>query len=523
MATFELEPITWDLQRLRVLDRPGSLLPLDGAATTLDDEIAKCGYLGQVLSQTVSVADLPSRTVDSAGVAYQVAERKMRTVNDVVDHAYLQDVSAEAWPGAVIQGGPLTRGDTATIGLHRAPGVLSIVTDIVAANPGQQSVRVESPSAASIGDARRDLLQRLKPKDSPGILNAQYMRVNTLQEAGVKLGLNIRGASFGLQADASLDSSYKTSTVVASIRQTYYVAAFEPEAGGAAASAFDASVTVDDLEPFIGAGNPPLMISRVHYGRVIVVTATAAASSEELSAALKAQWDAAVSGNVSISGRYKELVDSAQVRVYAVGATSPTLPQDLTNPVQDLDRVYRDGLALSVDNPGAPIAFSARHLMGGSLAHVQLVAEYVQPVSAIAGDVDQPLQVWDGPGGGAVDTGIDVAPGDQVSISASGQVWSGTWFTGTHGPEGWPNWTAPAGAPNPALNTHCLIGKFGSDPRTEWFKVANFWNGTNATGSTGRLQLNVNDDNPYNGDPARRFDVKIVVKRRPAAAAGIYV
>ena len=50
-----------------------------------------------------------TRTVDSGGISYQVVEQRRRMVNDVVEHAFLQDISAEVWPGAVIQGIPSLR------------------------------------------------------------------------------------------------------------------------------------------------------------------------------------------------------------------------------------------------------------------------------------------------------------------------------------------------------------------------------------------------------------------------------
>lgn len=504
----------WDLQTLR------PLATADGTRRKrLDAEIAKCGFLPRFVSQSSAIGAPTNRTIDAGGVLYELFEQRMRLVNDMVEHAYLQDMAAEVWPGAVIQGEPLTRGDTAVINLPRAPGTLSIVTDLVAGTPRQQSVKVALPSVATIGNARRQLLRKLRPKDSPGILTAQYLRANTLRESSAKLGVDVRGAGFGVQLDASFDSSYKSSTIIASIRQAYYAAAFEPSVAGAA-GVFPMSLKADALRSFIGVGNPPLLISRVHYGRLIVITATATSTSEELAAAFKAQWDFAVSGKAALEAHHKKLIDSAEVRVYSIGAVAGGLPDTLTNPLADLDRIYREGLRLSLENPGAPIAFTARHLRGGTLAHVGLVAEYVQPIRAVAGDVDRDLQVWDGAGGGAVDTGVDVAPGDEVAISATGQTWSGVWFTGTHGPEGWPNWQPPDGSPAPELNAHCLIGRFGGG---RWFKIGNFWQGTNNTQSTGRLQLNINDNNPYNGDPNQRFSVHVHVTRRSAAAAGIYV
>lgn len=204
-------PSPWDRTLLEPFSAVGNLtlVPVRDTAK-LNEQIAKCGHLPRFSSTSTAMGQPTSRSVDAAGIAYDVVEQRMRKVNDVVEHSYLQDVSAEVWPGAVIQGVPLTRGDTAVIGLPRAPGTLSIVTDIVTDSPQTQSVKVNAPTVASIGDARRELLQKLKPKDSAGILSTQFMRAYTLQEIGVKLGVDIRGSGYGVQVDASYDSTYKS-------------------------------------------------------------------------------------------------------------------------------------------------------------------------------------------------------------------------------------------------------------------------------------------------------------------------
>jgi hypothetical protein len=67
---------------------------------------------------------------------------------------------------------------------------------------------------------------------------------------------------------------------------------------------------------------------------------------------------------------------------------------------------------------------------------------------------------------------------------------------------------------------NALIGRFGND---RWFHVGPSWNGQNLTAQTAYPQLNVNDNNPHNGDPNQAWNVRIRVRRKDAAAAGIYV
>lgn len=499
---------------------PGANQPGTSSRTpnkAIDEIIDACGLLPPIISGSTSLGQT-SRQVIANGVPYDVVEERYRLVVDVIEHSYLKDVSAQVWPGAIIQGRGLLSGDVAEIRLPHGPGSFQITTDFVTKTPKSQSRSITKPTADSVARARREILQQINPTDSAGIINTNFMQAETLREVAVKLGVDIRGGSFGVQVDGSYDRSYQSSTVVASIRQTFYVCKFDPD--GIASLAFDTSVKPEELQRFIGSGNPPLMIESVHYGRVIVVAATAKSSSEELGIALRAHWEASVSGNVGGAFQYKEVLQSAQVRVYTVGTVLETAPTVLSNPVGQLDSVYRAGLTFTLENPGAPIAFTARHLKDGSQAHVDLVAEYVEPVRTVAQDVNTDFKIFDGPGGGFKDTGIDVAPGDFVQISAHGRTFSGVKATGTTGPDGWTNWAAPEGWPAPGENVHCLLARFGTGV---WGKVGNYWEGTSPLPTTARLQLNINDNEQENGDPNQAFTVKVQVVRRNAGAAGLYV
>ena len=50
-----------------------------------------------------------------------------------------------------------------------------------------------------------------------------------------------------------------------------------------------------------------------------------------------------------------------------------------------------------------------------------------------------------------------------------------------------------------------------------------FWEGSPDAGGGGILQLNINDNNPHNGDRTSRWEVFVDVKRAGAAAAGVYI
>jgi hypothetical protein len=262
-------------------------------------------------------------------------------------------------------------------------------------------------------------------------------------------------------------------------------------------------------------------VDSVQYGRFICVTAQGAFSSSELAAALRASWTAAVSGSGSVDFRSKEVLESSKVKIYTIGVPGRINFQNIADPVNELQDVFRNGLRMTIDNLGAPISFTSRHIADGSLAHVGVAAEYNHPLSALGADANGTFSVFDGPGGGLVDTGISVNPGDHVTISADGQIWSGVWFSGTHGPEGWPGHTPDRAAPMPEnASAYSLVARIGSGG---YFEVGRFWEGAARPVDQGRLVLNINDNNPYNGNPNDRWTVRVDVKRKGAAAAGIYI
>lgn len=481
------------------------------------------GRMPPVVSGSTDLAPPTSTTVNANGVAYLITEQRRRTVNDIVEHAFLQDIAAMGvWPGQVIQGNALLVGDVAPIGpFGRQPGTVQIVTDLISNTPDAQDAHLDNPDAAKVNDARRDILNRINPTGSAGILKAGFERASTLREAGAKLGVTVKGAAFGVDANATLDQTYKSSVVVASIRQVFYSVMFTPDSAGATGFWPEGDVSSEDLRPYAGVGNPPLYIDSVQYGRFICVTAQGSFSSSEITAALKVTWDATVSGSVNIDARSKDVLNSSQVKIYTHGVPGRANFQDLADPIADLQRVYTSGLSFTLDNPGAPISYTCRHIADGTLAHVGLAAEYTQPLSAQGENVDhRRFEVFDGPGGGLVDTRIPVNPGDKVTVSARGQIWSGVILSQPHGPEGWPGHQADRAAPQPAGTAYCLVIRFGN---SEWLEAKAFWENTIGAGWGGILQLNINDNNPYNGDPNLRWEVFVDVNRAGAAAAGVYI
>ncbi|MFD4143384.1 thiol-activated cytolysin family protein [Streptomyces sp. NPDC058572] len=495
------------------------------AAPTLSASLDRLGRLPAVVTGSTDVAPPQASTVDANGVAYIVTEQRRRLVNETVEQAFLQDIAAMGvWPGQVIQGRPLLAGDVAPVGpFPRVPGTVNIVTDLISNTAGAgQSSHLQEPTSANVDAARRSIIQQVNPTDSPGVLKVGIDKASTLREVGVKLGISIKGSSFGVDANATLNQTYKQSVIVAVIRQIFYSVTFTPS-HPQARGFWDADIDFDDIAPFVGAGNPPLYIDSVQYGRLICLTARGSFSSSELTAALKANIQAATTVNANVDVRTKEVLESSEVKAYTIGVPGGRNFQTLGDPVAELQQVYQSGLMYNSQNLGAPISFTARHVADGTLARVGLAAEYVQALTAQGADVTGAhFFPYDGPGGGLVDTGINVNPGDKVTVRTTGEIWSGIFLAGLHGPQGWPGHKADGAAPKPDGTAFALLVSFGGASGS-WIEAGPFWEGTPPNGKSGRLLLNINDNNPFNGNEWRKFDTVVDVRRGDAGSAGVFV
>jgi hypothetical protein len=94
------------------------------ATGDLNSAIDSLGRMPRVVAGSTDLAPPTQASVDVNSVAYLVTEQRRRTVNDVVEHAFLQDIAAMGvWPGQVIQGKSLLVGDVAPVGpFVRQPG-----------------------------------------------------------------------------------------------------------------------------------------------------------------------------------------------------------------------------------------------------------------------------------------------------------------------------------------------------------------------------------------------------------------
>jgi hypothetical protein len=453
-------------------------------------------------------------TKNLQGVPYKLQEQVVRAVTEISEFAYLTPISDVLWPGALVQGKSLVGGDIAPIDLARAPGTITVTTDFAGGTDANVSRQVAKPELPTIQQARTDLLRELNPRASAGAITNYSTVARSLSHGVVKLGLTVNFGALHLDANAKFDESVETNTVMMRFNQAYYAVAFTPS--GSPPTFFDESVRLDDVRRLTGLDNPPCYVSSVTYGRTLLVLMTARASRKEIEAALKAKYSSTVEGHIDYS--HDELLSQSTIRVLSAGGTGDSLLPVLRDPVKGFEEYVKQGINFSLNSPGAPIAFTARYLSNREIAKASLATEYTETARIWTDPVDADFQVWAGERGQRrVPTFINVAPGDTVTITASGSIWSGVWLTGENGAAGWSSHQAGASFPKPGQPPFSLIAGYGDD-WGNWYVAGDFHQEVHE-GPPAMLALAINTDNERGG--AHHFNVHVRVDRRGQDLPGV--
>jgi hypothetical protein len=491
------------------------------ATKALNDFVAGCGDLPPVVTMPETAVADDNSTLKVDGVRYNVVAKKFKTVGALLQQSYLQDLGdLGVWPGMIIRGKEMLDGKVSTVGpCPRRLGTVTVSTNFPGATPTSQTTTVDNPDEGSVNDAIRTIVHTLNPSDSAGMQTVGFQRAYSLKEFFLKVGVNVKGSEFGVNADVSLDQHHDKTTVVATVRQVFYSVDFNPS--GPYASGFWAdSVTPAQVSGYMGPGDPPLYVRSVQYGRFIVVLMTGAHSAEDIKASADASYKSTIDAKANMTLHQKEVVDSCEVKIYTVGVPGSKGFKTLTDPVTELNEVYKNGATFSAANPGAAISFIASQVSNNKQAAVRVEAEYTKALSIIGEPAADSLTIFDGAGGGPVATGAVMNPGDTLTVSADGAIYTGIVFAGTTPPAGWLGRSASSSFPAPDITPYSLIAKIGNG---DYFEVGSSATHTASATEQGPVEFAENDDNPTNGDPTERWNVYWSIARAGAGSVGVYV
>ncbi len=281
--------------------------------------------------------------------------------------------SDSLWPGAIVGGRSLETGQLTQVQFDRAPMGISVSLSNLA---GAKSAQIEDPKLSTYRDSVAEILASGLSGATPANLYADIEEVHSLEQLSLAMGVNVTFLTGGLAtigASFNFDREDVRSRYVVKYTQSYYtVDVDQPELPS---SFMDDTVTLDDVKQRIPAGDPPMYVSSVTYGRMILFTFESEYSSTELGAALDFAYRGGVdvSGNVSVS--YRDVLSSSKINAYILGGSGGEAAQAIDS-FDALMNFIHGGGDYSPDSPGSPIAYKLNYLKNNEPAKIALTEDY---------------------------------------------------------------------------------------------------------------------------------------------------
>lgn len=337
-------------------------------ANEIDAYIASLPYLA-VEAPAVTEDELSPAAPEGDYACTTQHIEETRQYDRVVAYAASSD---SMYPGAILGADSVITGLFTQLVLRRAPETISVSLENLA---GSKQAVVADPSLSSYRDALSSILDAEITGATPANLYSEIEQVHSERQLNMALGVQ---ASWGLGI-ASLRSSFDWSEQDARSRyvvrytQAYYTVDLDAPASPSALLAPDISLA--EVQDKMDAQRPPVYVSSVTYGRMVLFTFESQYSSEEMSAALDFAYSGGsdVKGDVSVT--YKDILSQSKITAFILGGDAGTAAQTIDS-YEALNSFLKTGGNYSRQSPGAPIAYKLSYLKDNAPARMSFTTDY---------------------------------------------------------------------------------------------------------------------------------------------------
>ena len=292
------------------------------------------------------------------------------TPEDIVTFNMGADV---LWLGGLIQGRTYLGGVGSMEELpirQRAP--LTIKLDRLSADVSRT---VENPDAATVQAAIGDLIESAEASGHVGSSSMFFEQSEFHGIDQMALNLNLSGRYMGtnVRTRFGFQRSAETSTMAAVFKQELFtVSIIQPQTPG---ELFSADFTAEHLQDQvdldrIGPDNPPVYVSQIVYGRIMVMSATSTSSIDSLSMALSAS-NRAIGASGSVEADLLSVLENSQLRIMTLGGSAESAENLLCS--GNLSDYFATDSPLTA---AVPIAYKLRNLPDNTLARAAETTDY---------------------------------------------------------------------------------------------------------------------------------------------------
>ncbi len=272
----------------------------------------------QQIDSTGKLVSLGNVTFECTDSTFNFVDNPGRALSFNIDQTVV-------WPGALIQGKSHRDAHTMNDLLELPVRERTPVTVTLSFNNADNTATVTNPDQGSVNQAVQTLIGKAQAGSLVTASNIDFdeKTFSSEQQAALAFGVSGRYLSFEATAKGGVSKSVSRHEVVAQFKQQMYIAGVTQPA--TPADFFSADFTADKYQAQanlgrIGANNPPLYVSRIGYGRMMVFEMSANAQASEIEHALNAAYKGIGSGaSVSLSAQDSSVLSRSELRVSQIG------------------------------------------------------------------------------------------------------------------------------------------------------------------------------------------------------------
>jgi|SRR5579864_972864 len=362
--------------------------------------------------------------------------------------AALDPNAGTVWPGSVFQGASLKSGRLTPITLPRTAGTVSVI-NLTKVGTGNVllSKQVDSPSFESTQQVVQSLtvdpnnLAKSQPADMALSISTVHSFDQALLDVGVSASWMTGNASASLRSAAS---KHHNALIVKFVQRYYSLKFNNPTSPD---SFLDPSVPLDRVKTVAHPkqnelpNDPPMYISEVKFGRMLLIAISSDESSASLETAVRASISSGLGGGSGhLDQSTKNILQSSEIEGLVIGGSQAAGAQLLSTiiggNIDGLPQFIKDGATYDPNmSPGAPISYTARYLSDDSVADSSFTADF-----SLTGCRDDEVPITKGRISFQVGNDdkddemfpfITITQGGNVVADASGE---GRWDNAGHGP-----------------------------------------------------------------------------------------
>lgn len=339
------------------------VLPTSDASEPVDDEqsideyVASLGQLDVADEQPKTEQPCDGCPPDGQEGASFCTYRKYGETKRFDRFVAFQPNSATLWPGAVVRGKDAEAGLLTPVGVERAPVTFSASLENIEGSPVGQ---MDAPTLSSFREERNRILAADVTGATPAKLDFEIERIYEASQLSVALGAAVSWPGVGdVAASFDFDSQTEETKILVNFTQAYYT--IDVDTPLRPADFFAPGTQVDELEAYVGEGNPPMYVQSITYGRRVIFSIETSYSEQTIEAALAATYNTVASVDVDVETQHKEVLESSKIRAFVYGGSG----KDATAVINGYDGLVsyiRRGSDYTKESPGAPIAYKLAYL-----------------------------------------------------------------------------------------------------------------------------------------------------------------